>query len=324
MSAERAASAEARSALADRGDAGWSVAAAASLDRFSVLVTERSRAIADGAGTEEIHDLRTATRRLRTAIEIYGADAPGRDRRRAERELRRLVHRLGAVRDLDVLLDALDAARTSDGRLIARRTLRPLRRAWKRERRSEARRLERVIRGRRLGRSLERIPRLADADRHDPDPGSEPVERISTRAPGVIWDAFGTLLSFDIAVRDADPAAIHRMRIAAKKLRYALEGFQDALEPGAALVAQVTALQDAAGEMHDAVVAADRARSTVRRAGLRRSRRAAIDAFADAQERRAEQLRPAIARHLAAVRSREFRASVSRAVAAMGHVDPDR
>ena len=76
------------------------------------------------------------------------------------------------------------------------------------------------------------------------------------------------------------------MRIAAKELRYTLEAFEDALEPGATLISEVTALQDAAGEMHDAIVAADRARSTID-AGHRRREQLAVSAFARSQDRRA-------------------------------------
>jgi hypothetical protein len=57
----------------------------------------------------------TSTRRLRTAVSIYGADADKGDRKRPERELRRVTRRLRAVRDLDVLLKALKTATTEGG-----------------------------------------------------------------------------------------------------------------------------------------------------------------------------------------------------------------
>ena len=108
------------------------------------------------------------------------------------------------------------------------------------------------------------------------------------------------------------------MRIAAKKLRYTLEAFEDALEPGAKLVTEVTALQDAAGEMHDAIVAADRGRSTIDAIDVRGRERTAVTAFARAQDRRAETRRPVIARCLASVRGRPFRESLGRAIAGIG------
>jgi CHAD domain-containing protein len=109
------------------------------------------------------------------------------------------------------------------------------------------------------------------------------------------------------------------MRIAAKKLRYTLEAFESALEPGATLIQEVTALQDAAGEMHDAIVAADRAGSDVRPRDLSADERSATEAFAEAQRRRAAGLRPQIRTRLRTVRSRAFRETLGRAAARMGH-----
>ena len=51
------------------------------------------------------------------------------------------------------------------------------------------------------------------------------------------------------------PNRVHQVRIATKKLRYTLEAFEDALAPGPSLITTVTALQDAGGEMHDAIAA---------------------------------------------------------------------
>jgi CHAD domain-containing protein len=110
------------------------------------------------------------------------------------------------------------------------------------------------------------------------------------------------------------------MRIVAKKLRYTLEAFEDALGRAAPLIEQVTALQDAAGDMHDAIVARDRSRSFLEEGGLPDGERRAIEQYANAQDRRAEGTRRTVARWLATVRSRAFRRSLGEAVVAMGDV----
>ena len=130
--------------------------------------------------------------------------------------------------------------------------------------------------------------------------------------------AFGGMLAFDIDPAGADPTLIHEMRIAAKKLRYTLEAFDDALGRGSTtLIDQVTALQDAAGEMHDAVVARDRAHSFLEGGGLAAASRRAISAFATAQDRRATRLRGTVGRTMRTVRSRDFRADLDRALVGM-------
>jgi CHAD domain-containing protein len=254
---------------------------------------------------DAVHDMRTATRRLRTAIKLHGDEAPKKERRAVEDELKEVARRLGTVRDLDVLLETLDAEEAVE----------PLRDAWRSEREAGVRKLKGEIGRRRFRRSIREAKDLVQPA--EPDDGEA---RVVTRAPGRIWDAFGAVLAHDVDPDTADPAAIHQLRIAAKKLRYTLEAFQDALEPSAGLIEQVTELQDAAGSMHDGIVAAERARATAEPLKLTKPQREAIDTYADGQLHDAERLRPAIARSLQAVRSRRFRESLGRSVAGMGHV----
>jgi CHAD domain-containing protein len=299
-------------ATQDGGDRSWQRAGRDTVSGLVKLVRKRAKAIDGSVGVDPVHDMRTATRRLRTAIDLYADEAPRKQRDGVEDELRLVARRLGDVRDLDVLLETLDGS-APDG-------IGPLRDAWQDERAAGARKLKAEIGRRRFRRALKDTNRLIGVDGGASKDGVTETERVATQAPGLIWSAFGDVLGYEDDPRTADPAAIHQLRIAAKKLRYTLEAFEDALEPGAALIDDVTALQDAAGSMHDAIVAGERARQTVPRRALTKRARRAIDAYADDQARQAEQLRPAVARRLRTIRSRAFRASLARALAGMGHV----
>ena len=249
--------------------------------------------------------MRTATRRLRTALDVYADVAPGPARKRAARELRRVTRRLGAVRDLDILIKT-DADRGID----------PLRRSWKDERRAARRRLETEIRRPRFDRSLERTRSIAhrasaEAERESRD---RPIVRVAYRAPALIWAALGDLLSHEVNPNTDKATVIHQLRIVAKKLRYTIEAMGDAMRGGPALIERVTALQDAAGEMHDAIVAAQRARSFLDAHDPGGDATRVIGEFADAQDRRAEGLRPTITRALEDVRSADFRQAVVRSL----------
>ncbi len=290
----------------DHGDRAWLTAGREIVDALATEVAKRGKAIKAKGDVDAIHDMRTATRRLRTAIKLYGDEAKDDDRSAVEDELKRAADRLGDVRDLDVLLEAVDGADDS-------KDLSPLRRAWLDERQANARRLSDELSRPRFRRALRRTRSLVRAA--DNQPGT-----IAARAPALIWEQFGELVAHDIDPAAADPDRIHEVRIAAKKLRYTLEAFEDALRPGTILIAQVTALQDAAGEMHDAIVARERARAILGQGHLRRRERSAIDEFATAQGQRAQGLRPAIARTLRTIRSRGFRNRLGRAVAGMGHI----
>ncbi|HYC06426.1 MAG TPA: CHAD domain-containing protein, partial [Candidatus Binatia bacterium] len=60
----------------------------------------------EGSDPEELHSMRVATRRMRAAWRVFGDGfRPGRTKRH-RRELREIAGRLGAVRDLDVLIEA--------------------------------------------------------------------------------------------------------------------------------------------------------------------------------------------------------------------------
>ena len=286
------------------GDRAWLEAGRDIVDDLAREVAKLGKAIQGDDQVDAIHDMRTATRRLRTAIKLYGAEAPKAERAEVEDELKLVARRLGGVRDLDVLLETVDE--TDDA-------LAPLRRSWRDARRTNAQRLYKVLDSRRLDRALNDAKSLVQS-------GPTPAGTIATRAPALVWEQFGRLMAYDVDPASADPDRIHEVRIAAKKLRYTLEAFEDALQPGAALIQDVTALQDAAGEMHDAIVASDRARAVLPDEHVSRREKTAIDAYADGQRDRAEGMRPEIARRLRAVRAREFRNRLGRAVAGMGHI----
>jgi CHAD domain-containing protein len=324
MSARRRGSATVgHSDVKDGGDQSWPDAGRATVGALAKLVGRRSRAIDGAVGVDAVHDMRTATRRLRTAIELHADQAPKKRRGEVEDELRRVARRLGAVRDLDVLLETLDGA-SANSHPSPTNEVEPLREAWRTERASGARRLRAEIARPRFRRALRAskglVPRRSPGSGDRDSGATARRDRVATQAPARIWEAFGAVLEHEVDPKTADPAQIHALRIAAKRLRYSLEAFQEALEPGATLIRDVTALQDAAGSMHDAIVAGDRARSTLDPRDLTGRERRAINTFADGQAREAERLRPAIARRLRTIRSHAFRESLGRAVAGMGHV----
>ena len=84
----------------------------------------------DGKDAEDLHAMRVATRRQRAAWRIFGeAFRAGRTKPHRGR-LREVASRLGAVRDLDVLLEAADAYR-ADLAVAEQRGLEPLLAAWR-------------------------------------------------------------------------------------------------------------------------------------------------------------------------------------------------
>jgi CHAD domain-containing protein len=118
----------------------------------------------------------------------------------------------------------------------------------------------------------------------------------------------------------ADVETLHRLRIAAKRLRYALEFFGETLGPDSArLLERVVALQDHLGCLHDADVAAKLARDVlVARAGqLTKPEADAIGAFLHSREREVARRRRAVGPIWRAVTGAPFRRALGRATAAL-------
>ncbi|MGH2474092.1 MAG: CHAD domain-containing protein, partial [Candidatus Limnocylindrales bacterium] len=91
---------------------------------------EREGGTRSGIDPADVHKMRVATRRQRAAWRVFGpAFRKGRTRRYRE-GLREIARRLGAVRDLDVQLEAADAYR-ADLPVAEQRALEPLLAAWR-------------------------------------------------------------------------------------------------------------------------------------------------------------------------------------------------
>ena len=83
-----------------------------------------------GADPEDLHKMRVATRRQRAAWRVFGSSFREGRTKRYRRDLRDIAGRLGAVRDLDVQLEAADAYR-ADLPTTEQRGLEPLLGAWR-------------------------------------------------------------------------------------------------------------------------------------------------------------------------------------------------
>lgn len=87
----------------------------------------------------------------------------------------------------------------------------------------------------------------------------DPAGSLTTNARAIIAVRAGELLSYDPVFPDPDAvSALHDARIAAKRLRYTLDLFAGRFgEDGAAVLAEVKALQEDLGAVHDRDVLID-------------------------------------------------------------------
>lgn len=280
----------------------------------------REDGVRSGHDLEDVHAMRVATRRQRAAWRVFGsAFRPGRTKR-YRTGLREIASRLGAVRDLDVLLEAADQYR-ADLPTNEQRSLKPLLNDW-RTHRDDAREL--------LIRELDSdgYRRWVD-DYYDfvrtegaavlPVGPTQP-HRIRDTTASRIWTAYEQVRGYEPVLRWADVETLHELRIAGKWLRYSLEFVREPLgDASAPLIAKVTALQDHLGLMNDADVAASMARTfLVEHAGdLSAQESGAIGRYLVSREREVARLRRSVGPAWRGVAGIGFRRALGRVVAAL-------
>lgn len=234
----------------------------------------------EGSDPEGVHDLRVATRRIRAALQVVEDSLPSaRSTRRLRRRLRSLANNVAAVRDADVMLEALDlyAQELSPEEAAG---LGALRAAIEKHRRRGRRAMLQSLDSRRTARLLRRLERWAvRAETAGVRPSGEPRPVLVRHLAGAAtWRRYGEVLAFETAMPDPPTPTLHLLRIAGKRLRYTLEFFQDGLGPGAgSLLKRLVALQDRLGAVQDAAVAV----GMVEDLAARRQGTAALQAFRD-------------------------------------------
>jgi CHAD domain-containing protein len=273
-----------------------------------------------GEDEEELHAMRVATRRMRAAWRVFGDGFRPERTRRLRGRLRVVAGRLGAVRDRDVMIGALEAYQEALP-LHERRAIQPLIDEW-REQRDDARAL--------LLRELDSdgyrrwVDDYKEFARHEgmataPTLPTQP-HRVRDTAASRIWLAYEQVRAFEPVLRWADVATLHDLRIAGKRLRYTLEFIRETLGPEATpLVARVVALQDHLGLLNDADVAATLARSfLVENAGeLSETETHVIGRYLVSREQEVTRLRRAVGGPWRGVAGLAFRRALGRVTAGL-------
>ena len=208
------------------------------------------------AGDEgSVHQARVASRRLREALPVLGGRADAHALTRAERRVKRITRALGPVRELDVtllLIAELSATGAAPAPALAR-----VKAAVAAERLARRRDMLDEITPVRLESLRKRLVRVARPELTGVEPAqelSETVQRAGVRARR-LRTAIARAGGLYVADR------LHRVRVAAKKLRYALELQKELTHarPGAH-IKQLKTQQDVLGRMHDVEILIDRTR----------------------------------------------------------------
>lgn len=208
---------------------------------------------------DQLHHVRTTTRRLRSVLRAYRPWLGGRGVRRLRRELRRLMTATSPGRDLDVQLAWL-AALSPEAPEPARGGVEWLTHRLER-RRAKLREEEDEVLARPpvdFARARERLGGTEASSLPAPTLARAAAAAVRGRAEALEEELAGV-------VSLADRERAHRARIQAKRLRYVVEPFADAVD-GAPLLGRLSRLQDDLGELRDAQVLAEALARALRKA----------------------------------------------------------
>lgn len=206
-------------------------------------------AVRAGDNSTPVHDMRVATRRMRSAFRLFSKYYPSKATRRLRKPVRELAGLLGEVRDLDVMIENL---RTHMATLTLEKqhALDPLLADWQSRRAQAHRALVEFLDSAEYDEWVGRLEDFVESK------GPAKGPRVADVVPGLIWKRYGKVREFEKLVNRPDLATLHRLRIQGKRLRYALEFFAESTGGKATILLEpLIALQDHLGVLHDADMA---------------------------------------------------------------------
>jgi len=236
--------------------------------QFEIMLQHEPGARAEN--DEAIHDMRVATRRMRSALKVFAPWYKNKILVYA-RSLKTLADLLGAVRDLDVF-------RGKVAQYVE--TLAVEERSGLDHFTTQFRKPAEVARKRLVAHLDSAAFREFVAEFHEflttAGAGStirntDPTPRLVRHvAPTLIYQQYMTMRAYEPILSVAALDTLHQLRIEGKRFRYLLEFFSEVLgAESKSVVSAVKALQDHLGELQDARVAADLLQQYLKRADER-------------------------------------------------------
>jgi CHAD domain-containing protein len=225
-----------------------------------VLLNQRLTTLVDAmpavqAGDmRSVHQARVATRRLRETLPVLRVSVDGEEIGRVRRQVRRMTRALGPVRELDVALAHLDELASQ--RILSPGALTRVRQTIARERLERRREMLAAI----TPGKIEKLRRRLGVVGRGPKP-LETAAAIGEAEHQVVRRAVNLTAAMERAGSLYLADRLHAVRVAAKKLRYAMEVERELKRSRVtARITQLKRLQDLLGLMHDYEILIDRTR----------------------------------------------------------------
>jgi CHAD domain-containing protein len=213
-----------------------------------------------GVTAEGIHELRVATRRLRTILRVFKPYYSDKAVQPISKGLRDLARVLFDARELDVSVRALKLFHQAAND-ETRQGLQPLLDAWKAQRKTAREEVQRYLEGERYLAWLDALERFVKTDTHDRPPQVGEPYYLRHVVDKVMAGHLAAVRVYDTLPVLPPVADLHAARIAVKRLRYVTDAFREVLPPERAeqILSACAAARDEYGVLHDAHLVAGRA-----------------------------------------------------------------
>ncbi len=161
---------------------------------------------------EAVHDLRVAARRLLALVDLIRAVSPHPRLQKIRKALKGQLDEFDALRDTQVMLAEISET------IESLPELKPLQQILQKRERHLLREAEEIVEDLKPSSIARRLEKVR-ADRADVIPGPE----FDAQVLQAVDEAYGTVLQRYSWINPAQPATIHRTRIAFKRFRYMVE-----------------------------------------------------------------------------------------------------
>jgi len=204
--------------------------------------------------TEFVHQARVSTRRMRSALRLFGDAVPKGTCSYLTSEMQWLGGLFGTVRDLDVFLLNLPLFQQEIDR-FPKRNMKIFDHWIRRHRRSPFEALTKGLESLRYTNFEKRFLRFLELPLPARPRAALALKRVREVAPAVIREKFDAVIKQGHKVlENPKMKQFHQLRIQMKRLRYACEfmasAYDGALEP---FIERTTEIQDCLGELQDTV-----------------------------------------------------------------------
>ncbi|MDL1921792.1 CHAD domain-containing protein [Chloroflexi bacterium CFX3] len=283
---------------------------------FGRLLTKQAEVLASDNG-EAVHQMRVATRRLRSTLRIFRPYYRQSVLRPFRRALRAVADALGNVRDLDVYREHL-ASYTKQQPAASRRELRLLSASLAVPHAALRQSLCDYL----LSEAHTEFLSAFAAFVQTPLAGVRELEaelpvpqRVCEVVPRLIYEQYGIVRAYAPLLSTATPDQLHALRIEVKQLRYLIEAFGELLGTRAELpVEACKQLQDFLGELQDTEVAGQLTAHYL--PNVQRGKRA-LQRYLSTRHAQGERLRTTLAEQWSAFSAPAVREALALAVAAL-------